>query len=70
MDFSYTEEQQMLQESVLKFVQNQYDFATRNQIIASDDGYSKEYWSLFAELGWLTVPFDEADGGFGGCAVE
>ncbi|HAG71387.1 MAG TPA: pimeloyl-CoA dehydrogenase small subunit, partial [Gammaproteobacteria bacterium] len=65
MDFSYTEEQQMLQESVLKFVQNQYDFATRNKIIASDDGYSKEYWSLFAELGWLTVPFDEADGGFG-----
>lgn len=70
MDFSYTEEQQMLQESVLKFVQNQYDFATRNKIIASDDGYSKEYWSLFAELGWLTVPFDEADGGFGGCAVD
>lgn len=70
MDFSYTEEQQMLQESVLKFVQNQYDFATRHKIIASDDGYSKEYWSLFAELGWLTVPFDEADGGFGGCAVD
>ncbi len=70
MDFSYTEEQQMLQESVLKFVQNQYDFDTRNKIIASEDGYSKEYWQLFAELGWLTVPFDEADGGFGGSAVD
>ncbi len=70
MDFSYTEEQQMLQESVLKFVQNQYDFDTRNKIISSADGYSKEYWQLFAELGWLTVPFDEADGGFGGSAVD
>lgn len=70
MDFSYTEEQQMLQESVLKFVQNQYDFDTRNKIIASDDGYSKELWTLFAELGWLTVPFAEADGGFGGSAVD
>lgn len=70
MDFSYTEEQQMLQESVLKFVQNQYDFDTRNKIIASADGYSKDYWQLFAELGWLTVPFDEADGGFGGSAVD
>jgi alkylation response protein AidB-like acyl-CoA dehydrogenase len=70
VDFSYTEEQQMLQESVLKFVQNQYDFDTRNKIIASEDGYSKEYWQLFADLGWLTVPFDEADGGFGGSAVD
>ncbi len=70
MDFSYTEEQQMLQESVLKFVQNQYDFDTRNKIISSAEGYSAEYWQLFAELGWLTVPFDEADGGFGGSAVD
>lgn len=70
MDFTYTEEQQMLQESVLKFVQNQYDFDTRNKIIASSDGYSKEYWQLFAELGWLTVPFDEEDGGFGGSAID
>jgi alkylation response protein AidB-like acyl-CoA dehydrogenase len=70
VDFSYTEEQQMLQESVLKFAQNQYDFATRSKIIASADGYSKEYWQLFAELGWLTVPFEEADGGFGGSAVD
>lgn len=70
MDFSYTEEQQMLQESVLKFVQNQYEFDTRNKIIASEDGYSKEYWALFAELGWLTVPFEEDDGGFGGSAVD
>ena len=70
MDFSYTEEQQMLQDSVQKFVQNRYDFDTRNAIIASDDGYSIENWQLFAELGWLTVPFSEADGGFGGSAVD
>ncbi len=70
MDFSYTEEQQMLQDSVQKFVQNSYDFDTRNTIIASDDGYSLDNWQLFAELGWLTVPFSEADGGFGGSAVD
>ena len=70
MDFSYTEEQQMLQESVQKFVQKSYDFDTRNAIIASEAGYSKENWQLFAELGWLTVPFSEEDGGFGGSAVD
>ncbi|MEX0964959.1 MAG: acyl-CoA dehydrogenase [Pseudohongiellaceae bacterium] len=70
MDFSNTEEQQMLQESVQKFVHKSYDFDTRNKIMATEKGFSEEYWSLFAELGWLTVPFKEADGGFGGWAVD
>lgn len=70
MDFSNTEEQQMLQESVQKFVQKSYDFETRNKILASEKGYSDENWALFAELGWLTVPFVEEDGGFGGSAVD
>lgn len=70
MDFSNTEEQQMLQESVQKFVYKSYDFDTRNKIIATEKGFSDENWELFAELGWLTVPFQEEDGGFGGSAVD
>lgn len=70
MDFSYSDEQQMLQDSVQKFVLSQYDFDTRHKILKSDRGFSEEYWSLFAELGWLTVPFREEDGGFGGSAVD
>ena len=70
MDFSYPEEQQMLQESVQKFVHKNYDFDTRKKIMASAAGYSAANWQLFAELGWLTVPFNEADSGFGGRAVD
>ena len=70
MDFSYSEEQQMLQESVQKFVMQQYDFYKRDDIIKTEAGYSTENWNLFAELGWLTVPFSEEDGGFGGNAVD
>lgn len=70
MDFSYSEVQQMLQDSVQKFVQKSYDFKTRSKIIESEDGYSKENWRLFAELGWLAVPFSEEDGGLGGSAVD
>lgn len=70
MDFSNTEEQQMLQESVQKFAQKSYDFDTRNKIMATEKGYSDENWALFAELGWLTVPFAEEEGGFGGSAVD
>ena len=57
MDFSYTEVQQMLQDQVQKFVQKSYDFDSRNTIVASEKGFSAEHWQLFAELGWLAVPF-------------
>lgn len=70
MDFSYSEVQLMLQDSVQKFVQKNYDHDARSRIIASEEGYSKENWLLFAELGWLAVPFIEEDGGLGGAAVD
>lgn len=70
MDFSYSEVQQMLQDSVKKFVSKNYDFDTRSKIIESEAGYSKENWQLFAELGWLAVPLSEEDGGLGGSAVD
>jgi len=60
----------MLQDSVQKFVQKSYDHDARTKIVDSEDGYSKENWQLFAELGWLAVPFTEEDGGFGGSAVD
>lgn len=70
MDFSYSEEQQMLQNSVSKFIQQDYDFDRRCKLISSDIGFSQENWKLFAELGWLMVPFREEDGGLGGSAVD
>jgi len=70
MDFSHSEQQLLLQQSVSKFLQQRYDFESRNRIAASETGFSSENWKLFAELGWLAVPFSEADGGFGGSAVD
>ena len=70
MDFSFTEEQTMLHESIERFVQSDYGFDDRQKSAASDLGYDAANWSTFAELGWLGVPFSEADGGFGGGAVE
>ena len=69
MDFSFTEEQTMLHESIERFVQSDYGFDDRQKSAASDLGYDAANWSTFAELEWLGVPFSEADGGFGGGAV-
>lgn len=70
MDFSLSQEQQMLQDSVAKFVQNDYDFDTRMATVNSDANFNQDFWNLFAELGWLMVPFSEEDGGMGGGAAD
>ena len=70
MDFSHNEIQTMLADSVGKFIDNEYDFDTRQSYAESDLGYSADVWSTFAELGWTAVPFSEEDGGFGGGPVD
>ena len=70
MDFSFSDEQTLLQESVSRFITNDYGFESRQKHSRSDAGNSLENWQNFAELGWLGVPFSENHGGFGGGAVE
>ncbi|MEM8547010.1 MAG: acyl-CoA dehydrogenase family protein [Pseudomonadota bacterium] len=70
MDFSINEDQHMLQDSVAKFIDNDYDFDTRMAAADSELGYSQERWQTFAELGLTAVPFAEEDGGLDGGAIE
>jgi pimeloyl-CoA dehydrogenase small subunit len=71
MDFSFTEEQSMLRDTVASFLQDKYDFETRRKITASDAGWRADYWKAFAEeLGILGAPFSEELGGLGGGATE
>lgn len=70
MNFDYTEEQQMVRDSIARFVQDDYDWDTRRAIVDGDEGMSRDNWNTFAELGWLSIPFSEADGGFGGNIVD
>ncbi len=70
MDFTFTDEQQMLRDSVSGFLTKNYDFDRRNEIVRSDTGWSRDIWSQFAELGLLGLPFPENQGGFGGGATE
>lgn len=70
MDFSLTEEQGLLQDSVQRFIQNDYGFEDRQKLIKTEEGFSRGNWANFAELGWLALPFGEDVGGFGGTAVE
>ncbi|MEH6583962.1 MAG: acyl-CoA dehydrogenase family protein [Halioglobus sp.] len=70
MNFDFSEEQIMLRDSVARFVQDDYDFDTRRKIADSDTGMSAANWQTFADLGWLSIPFAEEHGGFGGSATD
>jgi alkylation response protein AidB-like acyl-CoA dehydrogenase len=70
MDFSFTEEQNLLRDSVKKFVDKSYAWDRRKALLESETGFSRENWQSFADLGWTALPFSEADGGIGGKAVD
>lgn len=70
MDFNYSEEQNLLADSVTKFIQNDYSYELRRKRTATADGFDRATWNTFADLGWLAVPFSEEDGGIGGGPIE
>ncbi|WP_043339701.1 acyl-CoA dehydrogenase family protein [Belnapia moabensis] len=70
MDFDLTEEQRLLQDSVARLLGDKYGFEQRKAYMKSADGWSREVWSQYAELGLLGLPFGEDEGGFGGGPVE
>jgi len=70
MNFDYNEEQQLLADSVRRFIQKDYDFEARKKIVAADAGYSDKVWAAFAEMGLTGIPFSPDHGGFGGGAVD
>ena len=66
MNFDLSEEQQLLKDSVERFVNDNYDLDTRQSLSKNPAGFSDTYWQTMAELGWLGVTVPEAQGGFGG----
>jgi alkylation response protein AidB-like acyl-CoA dehydrogenase len=70
MNFDYNEEQQLLADSVRRFLAKDYDFETRRRIVASEAGWSAEAWATLAEMGVTGLPLPAEYGGFGGGAVD
>ena len=70
MDFDLTEEQRLLQDSLARLLADRYGFEQRKEYMKAPEGWSREMWSSYAELGLLGLPFSEEEGGFGGGPVE
>ncbi|MBJ7336150.1 acyl-CoA dehydrogenase family protein [Mycolicibacterium sp.] len=71
MDFSLTDEQEMLRKGLTKFLATRYDLARSRRAARTGDGWQPDVWRAFAdELGILGAALPEHAGGIGGGPVE
>lgn len=70
MDFRLTDEQQLLGDTVQRFVSQRYGFEARRAILRSPMGWSREVWGSLAEMGLLALQVPEAHGGLGAGSIE
>ena len=63
MDFSFNEEQTLIQRQVAQFIQRDYEWEKRQALAKSELGFSSENWKIFADLGWLGISLSEESGG-------
>jgi alkylation response protein AidB-like acyl-CoA dehydrogenase len=70
MHFSLTPEQQLLSDTVSRWLAREYGFEARKKIVASKEGWSREVWAAFAEMGLLGLQVPEAHFGMGPAPVE
>ena len=70
MNFDISSEQQILKDSVDRFVQDHYELDKRQLLVLTEQGFSTDNWQTMAELGWLGVSVPEAHGGFGGNEID
>ena len=70
MNFTHTEERQMLAETVERFVRDKYAIDARHKLVEHETGWSREVWAEMAELGLVGALFPEEAGGFGGAGFD
>ncbi len=69
MDFDFSDDQEMLRDTVRKWVAKDYGFERRRGIVKAG-GFSKEIWQEMADLGLMGLAIPEAHGGMGFGAVD
>jgi pimeloyl-CoA dehydrogenase small subunit len=70
MDFSFTEEQTLLRDTVARFLADNYDFETFKRVSRGEPGWRPQIWKQFAELGLLGASLPEDFGGLGGGPID
>lgn len=70
MNFNFTDEQQLLADTVRRFVRENYSFEKRRDILKSAGGWSREAWNELSGLGLTALNVPEAHGGLNATPVD
>lgn len=70
MNFDLTEERQMLQDGLRRYLRETVTPELLAGATESDAGHSQTLWNGLAEMGVIGALFSEEDGGFGGCGFD
>ena len=63
MDFNFTQEQTLLEDSLRRYLAKSYGLPARRKAIAAAIGYDVEHWQAYADMGVLALNVPEAHGG-------
>ncbi|KJK21340.1 acyl-CoA dehydrogenase [Burkholderiaceae bacterium 16] len=70
MNFNLHSEQQLLQDSVRRFVERSYSFEHRTELLKGGTGCIEAHWRTFAGNGWLAAALPEDHDGLGGTVID
>jgi alkylation response protein AidB-like acyl-CoA dehydrogenase len=63
MNFDLSDEQQMLADTTRDVLAASYDTESRNKVVDSELGWSREVWQQLAEIGILGLGFEAEESG-------
>lgn len=70
MEFAYSDEQLMLTESARRYVRERCTLEAKRASSAQPDAFDHAQWREFADMGWLSLPVTEDQGGLGGSPID
>jgi alkylation response protein AidB-like acyl-CoA dehydrogenase len=70
MNFELTDEQKLLSDSAERYIREKYSFEERRHLFQNPEGFSRQHWNTFAEMGWLALDIPEDCGGLGGSSHD
>lgn len=70
MRLTHTEERRLLEESLGRYLRDNYSLAKRHEATAARRGYSEHTWQALADLGVIGSLFSAEQGGFAGAAHD
>ncbi|MGQ0620359.1 MAG: acyl-CoA dehydrogenase family protein [Panacagrimonas sp.] len=70
MDFSFSSEQELLQDSAARFALKGYGFDQYKHSLEAPGQCDPAIWKQLADFGWLALPVAETAGGIGGSTLD